>query len=172
MSYELWATRYERRGTSYELWAMSEEGRALSCELWATRDELWAMSDERWDMRRTFGLRKVEVVKMEIKTRLRHFLWKGFSKVLKSTTQTQNLQHASFNLQPKPATCNLQLATKTCDFQLATQTQNLQNKKPPKLAYFRGPALIYQDWFTVNDPQILRGPHPFLWPYWPALKIR
>jgi hypothetical protein len=162
-------------------------------------------------MRRTFGLRKVEVVKMEIKTRLRHFLWKGFSKVLQIhdpnpkpatcnlqlATKTCNLQHATFNLPPKletckmqlltcnqipkPATCNLQLATKTCnlqpatktcDFQLATQTQNLQNKKPPKLAYFRGPALIYQDWFTVNDPQILRGPHPFLWPYWPALKIR
>ena len=107
---------YERRGMSDELWAMSEEGRALSCELWATsdevwatRDELWAMSDERWDMRRTFGLRKVEVVKMEIKTRRRHFLWKGFSKVLKIHDPN-----------PKPATCNLQLATKTCNLQLAT----------------------------------------------------
>jgi hypothetical protein len=100
---------------------------------------------------------------------------------LQPKLETCKMQLLTCNQIPKPATCNLQLATKTCnlqpatktcDFQLATQTQNLQNKKPPKLAYFRGPALIYQDWFTVNDPQILRGPHPFLWPYWPALKIR
>ncbi len=45
-------------------------------------------------------------------------------------------------------------------------------KKPSKMAFFEGFALIYQDWFIANDLQILQGPHPFLWPCWPALKIR